>query len=179
MVYYKRGKFKNRLKSVYLWCTGSSKISYKFRQGFVKTLIVRGIGYRVFALKNDIIGSASASLTFTDSTRPILTGVDLDEGQELAQACALELPASRYLSVRAGHTADLYIPLGAGIKCLTLKKDRKLTILSADKMLCTNLAKTVHSYRPPSIYTGRGVRLKHVRPVRKAGKKDKQKGRAF
>jgi len=148
-------------------------------QKFVKTLIVRGIGYRAFALKNDIIGNAGTSTAFASSTRPLFTELELDEVQELNQVCAFEFPADKYLSVRAGHTRDLYLPVHGRVKCLTSKKDRKLAILSADKMLAANLAKTVHLYRAPSVYTGRGVRIKHVRPVRKAGKKDKQKGRAF
>ena len=148
-------------------------------QKFVKTLIVRGIGYRAFAIKNDIAGPVSSVALFISSTRPLFTESDLDGAQELSQTCAFEFPADRYLSVRAGHTRDLYLPLNSAVKCTTSKKDRKLVILSADKILCANLAKTVHLYRSPSVYTGRGVRIKHIRPIRKAGKKDKQKGRAF
>ncbi len=147
-------------------------------QKFVKTLIVRGIGYRAFALKNDLLGIIS-SQSFINSTRLVFTDFTLDEAQEMSQAAALELPADRYLCIRAGHTADLYTPINVGIDCITSKKDRKLAIVSTDKRLASNLAKIVHLYRSPSVYTGRGVRIKHVRPVRKAGKKDKQKGRAF
>ena len=148
-------------------------------QKFVKTLIVRGIGYRAFALKNDITRSANAPMAFVNSTRPLFSEFELDEAQELTQACTFEFPANRYLSVRAGHTRDLYLPLSGGVRCMTSKKDRKLAILSTDKIMSANLAKSVHLYRTPSVYTGRGVRVKHVRPARKAGKKDKQKGRAF
>jgi ribosomal protein L6P/L9E len=73
----------------------------------------------------------------------------------------------------------MYLPLSKNVKCITSKKDRKLAIMSTDKILSANLAKTVYLYRTPSVYTGRGVRIKHARPARKAGKKDKQKGRAF
>jgi ribosomal protein L6P/L9E len=148
-------------------------------QQFVKTLVVRGIGYRAFALKNDIVSAAISSRAFVESTRPLHAGHDFDEAQEISQVCNFEFPANRYLSVRAGHTRDLYLPLGSKIRCLTSKKDRKLAILSSNKILSANLAKSVHLYRTPSVYTGRGVRVKHIRPLRKAGKKDKQKGRAF
>jgi ribosomal protein L6P/L9E len=179
--HYRRGKFLNRLKSTYTWYACSKDLNQipKSAEKFVKTLIVRGIGYRAFALKNDIMGNASTSTAFANSTRPLFTGLDLDDVQELNQVSAFEFPANKYLSVRAGHTRDLYLPVHSSIRCLTSKKDRKLTILSANKILAANLAKTVHLYRAPSVYTGRGVRVKHVRPIRKAGKKDKQKGRAF
>lgn len=153
--------------------------SSELGRGFVKTLIVRGIGYRSFALKNDLVTPLNSTRVFVNSTRPIFTERDLDTPQELNQAAIFEFPASRYLSVRAGHTKDLYLPLSTAVRCLTSKKDRKLVILSANKVLAANLAKTVHLYRAPSVYTGRGVRIKHIRPIRKAGKKDKQKGRAF
>jgi hypothetical protein len=145
----------------------------------VKTLIVRGIGYRAFALKNDLLGLVSNNANFINSTRPLFTDRELDAAQEINQVGTFELPTDRYLSVRAGHTEDLYLPLNTGVKCLTSKKDRKLAVVSTDKIASANLAKTVHLYRAPSVYTGRGVRVKHIRPVRKAGKKDKQKGRAF
>jgi len=125
------------------------------------------------------VGPVSRNYIFTNSIRPVFTNNDIDEFQEVSQAGTFEFPSSRYLSVRAGHTMDLYMPLSSKVKCVTSKKDRKLTILSENKILSSNLAKTVHLYRAPSVYTGRGVRIKHVRPVRKAGKKDKQKGRAF
>jgi len=65
------------------------------------------------------------------------------------------------------------------VRCVTKKKDRKLVIISEDKILAGNLARFVHLYRAPSVYTGRGVRMKHLKPLRKAGKKDKQRGKAF
>ena len=179
--HYKRGKFANKLKSTYVWafCNKTLNHSEGFVQKFVKTLIVRGIGYRAFALKNDIVGPINSAALFINSTRPLFSAPELDEAQELTLACALEFPTNRYLSIRAGHTRDLYLPIRERVKCATSKKDRKLVILSDDKIMSSNLAKTAHLYRRPSVYTGRGVRIKHVRPVRKAGKKDKQKGRAF
>lgn len=142
-------------------------------------MIVRGIGYRAFALKNDLLDSAENSVEFIKSTRPIYTGYELDLAQETTQATIFEFPESRYLSIRAGHTSDLYVPLALGVQCKTSKKDRKLAVMSRDKILSANLAKKAHLYRAPSVYTGRGVRVKHIKPIRKAGKKDKQKGKAF
>lgn len=179
--HYKRGKFTNKLKSEYMWNFSSKNLTQnlKTKQKFVKTLIVRGIGYRAFALKNDLLKFIGSNSAFINSTRPLFTDYTMDEAQEVNQVSAFEFPGTRYIAVRAGHTRDLYLPLGVSVKCITSKKDRKLAILSADKIISANLAKTVHLYRPPSVYTGRGVRIKHARPIRKAGKKDKQKGRAF
>lgn len=179
--YYRRGKFTNKSKSIYMWDCPSKTLNQDFAgiQKSVKTLIVRGIGYRAFALKNDLLGLVNNAPAFISTTRPVFTDSIFDDAQEITQASIFEFPATRYLSVRAGHTRDLYLPLKTEVKCLTSKKDRKLAILSSDKILAANLAKTVHLYRAPSVYTGRGVRIKHERPIRKAGKKDKQKGRAF
>jgi len=81
--------------------------------------------------------------------------------------------------VRAGHSTDLYLPLPNDIFAKTSKKDRKLVIYGFDKQQVNNLARVIFNYRPPSVYTGRGIRRKHLKPIRKAGKKDKQKGRVF
>lgn len=62
---------------------------------------------------------------------------------------------------------------------VTKKKDRKLIVAGLSPNVSGAVAKRVHSYRPPSAYTGRGARIKHAKPVRKAGKKDKQKGKIF
>lgn len=180
--HYKRGNFSNKLKSVYAWFDSSQHINsaYKFKQSYVKTLIVRGIGYRAFALKNDITKAANnINKDFVNYTRPVFTNLELDESQEISQVSRFEFPTAYYLSVRAGHTKDLYLPLHPALRCITSKKDRKLAILCDNKILPANLARTVYVYRRPSVYTGRGVRIKHDRPIRKAGKKDKQKGRAF
>ena len=174
---YRRGKFNNRLKTVYNW---PSTVVPAALKNFAKTLIIRGIGYRAFALKNDLLSFVtSPNENFINSTRPLFSDIALYEAQELSQVGNFEFSNSKYLAVRAGHTKDLYLPLRHQISCLTLKKDRKLVIASIDKIAAANLANSIYLYRPPSVYTGRGVRVKHVNIVRKAGKKDKQKGRAF
>ncbi len=103
----------------------------------------------------------------------------MDISQEITQVGSFEFSKYRYLVVRAGHTRDISIPLHNLVTCATRKKDRKLIIASKDKILSANLSKQVHNYRAPSVYTGRGVRIKHIKPLRKAGKKDKQRGKAF
>ena len=174
--HFKRGKFTNKSKLIYTWArTKNSRFSGKF----VKTLIIRGIGYRAFALANDLLNKEVLSVNFVESLRPVYTNQELDESQEFTQVGNFEFFSARYLVIRAGHTRDLSLPLQAGVICITRKKDRKLVIASENKVLSSNLARLVHLYRAPSVYTGRGVRLKHTKPLRKAGKKDKQRGKAF
>ena len=174
--YYKRGKFTNKTKLQYAWnIAQSSRAPGKF----VKTLIVRGIGYRAFALANDFLGKKTVSQTFVESLRPVYSNVPVEDFQEITQVGNFEFSSPRYLMVRAGHTRDLSLRLHTLVTCAARKKDRKLVIASEDKILASNLARFVHLYRAPSVYTGRGVRIKHVKPLRKAGKKDKQRGKAF
>jgi len=92
---------------------------------------------------------------------------------------SIEFPYARYLVIRAGHTKDLYLPLLEGVYIKTSKKDRKMVIYGPNKQQINNLARAIFNYRQPSVYTGRGIRRKHLKPIRKAGKKDKQKGKAF
>lgn len=118
------------------------------------TIIVRGIGYRAFNLQND----------FTNQTKN-------KHGREFV--------FNSYLVIRAGHTSDLYVGLPAGLKCYITKKDRKLVFISHLKERVGYFATSIARYRLPSPYTGRGLRTKKLAVVRKAGKKDKQKGKAF
>jgi len=175
--YYKRGKFINKSRSLYLWenLTNDFAVSGKF----VKVLIVRGIGYRAFALNNDLLNNKPLSNNFIESLRPVYTDLQREESQELTQVGRFEFSNQRYLIVRAGHTRDLNLPLREEVSCVTRKKDRKLVVMSENNILASNLARSVHLYRAPSVYTGRGVRIKHLKPLRKAGKKDKQRGKAF
>jgi hypothetical protein len=143
-------------------------------------LIVRGIGYRAFALQNDLLtAKITPEKSFLDITRPTYTEISATPQIILSRSAIFEFPNERYLSIRAGHTRDMYLPLSNNVRCLTSKKDRKLVIVASNKITAANTAKMVYTYRKPSVYTGRGVRVKHIRPVRKAGKKDKQKGKAF
>jgi ribosomal protein L6P/L9E len=90
-----------------------------------------------------------------------------------------DLNFNRYVVIRAGHTVDLLQPLVKNIFAKTLKKDRKLLLYGFDKHLVNDLASKIYRYRTPSVYTGRGVRKKHCEVLKKAGKKDKQKGKIF
>ena len=91
----------------------------------------------------------------------------------------IELPYTKYLLLRAGHSLDLYQGVPSNIQIKTTKKDRKLVVAGSSKSAVGNFSKFLMEYRTPSAYTGRGVRVKKVKPVRKAGKKDKQKGKVF
>ena len=118
-------------------------------------IIIRGIGYRAFNLKNDFIN------------------------ESIINNNEKEFTYNSYLVIRAGHTLDLYIGLPKGLVCYITKKDRKLVLTSNIKENVNYLATQLINYRAPSIYTGRGLRTKQVKIIRKAGKKDKQKGKAF
>jgi ribosomal protein L6P/L9E len=89
------------------------------------------------------------------------------------------MPYAKYLIINAGHTENLHQSLPVTLRSKTTKKDRKLTIFSSFKSEVSYLSKLVIQYRQPSVYTGRGIREKGTRVLRKAGKKDKQKGKSF
>jgi ribosomal protein L6P/L9E len=140
---------------------------------YVKTLIIRGIGYRAFLLENDFVSKQKALIS--DSLKNYEpTNNELDP-QFWSNLLINENKYSRYLIVRAGHTKDKFISLPIKIKVKTLKKDRKLVIFGLNKQDVSSIAAAINQYRQPSVYTGRGVRYKAVKVLRKAGKTDKQK----
>ncbi len=122
---------------------------------YCKTLIIRGIGYRAYLLINDTYIGNKFNQTIKEYTN------------------------NRYLQIRAGHTLDLCLPLPSNIRIKILKKDRKLVVASSSKQNVTYFVRKLLDYRGPSAYTGRGIRIKGSIPLRKAGKKDKQKGKSF
>jgi len=121
-------------------------------------MIIRGIGYRVYHICNDNNLGVNSTFNYSINT---------------------EFPNTSYLIVRAGHTTDLYQPIPAIIGIKISKKDRKLVIFCTRHSRVNYWANIIANYRRPSVYTGRGIRLKGVKITRKAGKKDKQKGKAF
>lgn len=123
-------------------------------------IIIRGIGYRAFNLKNDF-------------TNQISNMHSISIGHEK------EFIYNSYLVIRAGHTLDLYIGLPKNLTCYITKKDRKLVLISNIKENINYISNQLTNYRAPSVYTGRGLRTKKLVIIRKAGKKDKQKGKAF
>lgn len=124
-------------------------------------IIIRGIGYRAFNITNDFINQSIKNKNLF---------LNITEN---------EFIYNNYLILRAGHTLDLYIGLANGIKCFITKKDRKLVLISNCKENINYLSIIIANYRRPSVYTGRGLRTKKGILIRKAGKKDKQKGKAF
>jgi ribosomal protein L6P/L9E len=71
------------------------------------------------------------------------------------------------------------VPIPNQIGVRVLKKDRKLIIYGASKVLVADFARKLYNYHRPSVYTGRGVRYKKGVVRRKLGKKDVRKGRRF
>jgi len=149
---------------------------------FLKVLIIRGIGYRAFFVPNELCEDGLTSTPYDDIYIFIYT-FNFDEIMKCSDDKLLnfvsihEVTYPGYLMLRAGHSLDLYIPMQAKVR--SIKKNRKLMLSASSKEYLNDLAKKAWFYRKPSVYTGRGVRLKGFKVVRKAGKKDKQKGRNF
>ena len=141
---------------------------------------MRGIGYRSFAIANDLHSINALNYNFLMQQRQIYAS---DEPStpvaEFSKIVSFDLQNRNYLMLRAGHTNDLCLPLNPAARAVNSKKNRKLVVISNVHSISSNMAKQLWTYRRPSVYTGRGVRLKHIKPIKKAGKKDKQKGKAF
>lgn len=88
-----------------------------------------------------------------------------------------EFVYNRYLSLRVGHSFLINKPIPEYIGVKIYKKDRKLVIYGVNKEQVSNYAKSVYKLRPPSVYTGRGIRIKKGLHRRKLGKKDIRKGK--
>jgi large subunit ribosomal protein L6 len=88
-----------------------------------------------------------------------------------------EFPYNRYLLLRVGHSFLIYksIPNYIGVK--VSKKDRKIVVYGVNKEQVSNFSKEIFKLRPPSVYTGRGIRIKKGTHRRKLGKKDIRKGK--
>ena len=122
--------------------------------------------------ENKVLGTY-APFTKTFMIRGIGFQADVIDNHENSN----EFPYSRYLVLRVGHSFLIYksIPNYIGVK--VSKKDRKVVIYGANKELASNFAKEIFKLRPPSVYTGRGIRIKKGLHRRKLGKKDIRKGK--
>jgi hypothetical protein len=148
---------------------------------FLKVLIIRGIGYRGFITLNDLNGDGREKISVENYKRflfsdELLSCEDYSPQVEVNYIMWHYLVSSFFLTLRAGHTVDANWKVFAKIR--NGKKNRKLVLLNRSKIYVNHLANTAWQYRKPSVYTGRGVRRKGVRVIRKAGKRD-QKGRGF
>jgi len=128
---------------------------------WAKILVIRGIGYKAYVVKQ--------------SRKTINTNLCFGSASVWDKISGFAF--NKYLVVRAGHTQDCVQPLPKAVFVKILKKDRKLVIYGRNKQQVCLFANVFVSYREPSVYTGRGVREKFVKTMRKAGKKDKQKGK--
>lgn len=137
---------------------------------FIKILIIRGIGYRAFALMYQQSFNQNEVNNFQINDNNT-------NSRDLSNLYNHNY--KRYIIIRAGHTLDLIQPISKNIFAITFKRERKLIIFGLDKQLINKISKDLYKYRSPSAYTGRGVRQKHFKVLRKEGKKDKQKGKGF
>lgn len=133
---------------------------------FIKVLIIRGIGYRAFSL-------------IYQSFLEMKKKLQINKEDNININKLYNHSFKKYIIVRAGHTLDLIQPLPHNVFAFTFKRERKLIIFGFDKQEINKLSKLLYQYRKPSAYTGRGVRQKHIKILRKEGKKDKQKGKGF
>lgn len=90
---------------------------------------------------------------------------------------SVDFPFSRYLSLRLGHSSLICQPVPNYIGIKIAHKDRKLVIYGSNKEQVSNFSTKIFKLRPPSVYTGRGVRIKRGLHIRKLGKKDVRKGK--
>jgi hypothetical protein len=75
---------------------------------FLKTLIIRGIGYRSFTARNDIIHFGASRKFVNAVMRPKYNTIIIKpDAVALDQASRFEFKYNRYMLVRAGHTCDL------------------------------------------------------------------------
>jgi len=88
-----------------------------------------------------------------------------------------EFKYERYLSLRIGHSYTIYLPVPEYLGIKILHKDRKIVIFGFDKNKVYNFSNYVYKLREPSVYTGRGIRIKKKNHRRKLGKKDIKKGK--
>jgi large subunit ribosomal protein L6 len=116
---------------------------------FVTSVLVRGIGYKI----------SLVTCTVSKQTK--------------------EFCSPRYLLTRVGYSYFIYTPLPDYLGVKTSYKERKLTMFSKVKQCVATFADYLYKLRPPSVYTGRGIRFKGLVVRRKLGKKDTRKGRLF
>lgn len=88
-----------------------------------------------------------------------------------------EFAHNRYLSLRVGHSFLIFKPIPNYVGVKVHKKDRKLVIYGSNKEQVSNFSKVIFKLRAPSVYTGRGIRIKKGLHRRKLGKKDIRKGK--
>lgn len=117
--------------------------------------------------------STYAPFTKVFMIRGIGYQADIIEGVTISP----EFAHNRYLSLRVGHSFLIFKPIPNYIGVMVHKKDRKLVIYGANKEQVSNFSKLIFKLRTPSVYTGRGIRIKKGLHRRKLGKKDIRKGK--
>jgi ribosomal protein L6P/L9E len=88
-----------------------------------------------------------------------------------------EFPYVRYLSLRVGHSFNIYRPIPDDVGVNISNRGRKIIIFGLNKTMISTFAKNVYAHRKPGVYTGDGIRIKGYKHRRKVGKKDGKKGK--
>jgi len=148
---------------------------------YAVVLIIRGTGYKFFKITNDFgLGFSYKNYINFDVFDEIFNEENIDDSIDLWEKLVnYDFIYSSYLIARVGHSIDLCQPIPEGIKIKSSRKDRKLVISGNNFLNVKKFADFLYNYRPPNVYTGRGIRFKWMRVIRKAGKQDKQKGKRF
>lgn len=160
---------------------------------YYSVLIVRGIGYRVLfhqnslaapnSLENEIdVSNAAwnknAPVGRKRTINPITLEFLLDHNIKLWSWIYSETKNfSRVLELGLGHAFDQCVGLAGEVALHQRKKNRKLIFSSWQNYELKNITRRFFDHRQPSVYTGRGVRRKKIKPRKKLGKKDARKGK--
>jgi ribosomal protein L6P/L9E len=139
----------------------------------VLTNLNKSITSTQFKLLNNNILSTFAPFTKVFIIRGIGYQADIIEDVLISP----EFSHSRYLSLRVGHSFLIFKPIPNYVGVKVYKKERKLVIYGASKEQVANFSKVIFKLRTPSVYTGRGIRIKKGLHRRKLGKKDIRKGK--
>jgi hypothetical protein len=182
-----------------LGCYGLSRIYEKRAIGlyslYYSVLVVRGIGYRILYSRGELLENFQLAEQAWRSQTVIpenwnkagvrlrkKSGADALLSQPLSQiGQLLQLGASysRILLLCMGHAHDAPVALLNSTALRQYKKNRKLVFYNITGDFLHSWVHSIFKYRPPSVYTGRGIRRKKKRQRRKLGKKDARKGRIF
>jgi len=155
----------------------SSKLPYfttfNSNDNMILTSLNKSAAFTQFKLLNNNMLSTYAPFTKVFIIRGIGYQADIIEDVLVSP----EFSHNRYLSLRVGHSFLIFKPIPDYVGVKVHKKDRKLIIYGTNKEQVANFSKVIFKLRTPSVYTGRGIRIKKGFHRRKLGKKDIRKGK--
>lgn len=148
-------------------------IAYSNNNHMISTSLNKPIIFTQLKLLNNNMLSTYAPFTKVFIIRGIGYQADIIENVSISP----EFSHNRYLSLRVGHSFLIFKPIPNYVGVKVHKKDRKLIVYGSNKEQVSNFSKVIFKLRMPSVYTGRGIRIKKGLHRRKLGKKDIRKGK--